>query len=171
MGPIILLLAAFIFIVDAAFLFGKADPKGAGVANVAVGVIMNTCGLQLGFTAGGNSFLMILCGLTMAFSLFYIVLGWCLLAGYDLKALGWLCLGAALFTLLSAVFFFGLGTTGNTILGIFALTWATLFATAWLNLAFGTKWAGFLVKWILVVDSLITLMIPAYLLITGGWPA
>lgn len=168
MGSIVLLLAAFIFMVDAAFLFGKADPKGTGVANVAVGVVMNVCGLQIGFTAGGNSFLMILCGLTMAFSLFYIILGWCLLSGYDLKALGWHCLGAGLFTLLSAIFFFGAG--GDAIFGVFALTWAALFLSAWLNLSYGTKWAGFLVKWILTVDSVITLLLPAYLLITGGWP-
>jgi hypothetical protein len=59
-GPIVLLIAALIFIVDAAFLFGKADPKGTGVANVVIGVPMAIMGMYIGFSAEGNVFLMVL---------------------------------------------------------------------------------------------------------------
>jgi len=166
MGSIVLQLAAFIFIVDAALLFGKADPKGTGAANAVIGGLMAVMGLQIGFTAGGNAFQMILCSLTMAFSMFYLILAWCLLGGYDLKALGWYCLGPGLWALLSALFFLG----ADRIFAVFSLVWAALFLSAWLNMAFESKPAAPVVRWILAIGSIITLMIPSYLLITGGWP-
>ncbi|MFQ5856142.1 MAG: AmiS/UreI family transporter [Anaerolineae bacterium] len=166
MGPIVLQIAAFIFIGDAAFLFGKADPKGTGVANAIIGGLMAIMGLQIGFTAGGDTFLMILASLSVAFAMFYLILGWSLLKEYDLKAVGWYSLGAGLWCLLAAIFFFGT----DWIFGIFALTWCALFLAAWGNLSFDHVLAGTVTRWILAVDSIIVLMLPAYLLIIGRWP-
>lgn len=168
MGPIVLMIASFIFMLDAAFLFGKADPKGTGVANAVVGTMMAIMGLHIGFTSGGEAFLLILSTLSLSFAMFYLILAWCLLAEYDLKALGWYCLGPGLWVLLAALFFFTVA--GDWIFGIFALSWSALFLAAWGNLTFGGKLAGAITRWILAVDAIITLMIPAYLLITGNWP-
>ncbi|MGQ9599425.1 MAG: AmiS/UreI family transporter [Anaerolineae bacterium] len=168
MGAIVLLTAAFIFIVDALFLWGKADPKGTAVANVAIGVQMLAMGLAIGFTSGGNAFLMIVCSLAVAFALFYIILGWCLLAGYDLKALGWYCLGCGIWVPLSSLFFYTQG--GDPYFGTFAIAWSVIFLAAWVNLIWGNKLAGAIVRWFLLVGSVVTLIIPAYLLITGHWP-
>ena len=168
MGPIVLMIAAFVFILDAAFLFGKADPKGTGVANAIVGTMMAAMGLHIGFTAGGNAFLMILSTLSVAFAMFYLILAWCLLAEYDLKALGWYCLGPGLWVLLAAYFFFAVA--GDNIFGVFALSWSLLFLAAWVNLSFGNAAAGAVTRWILAIDSVITLLIPAFLLIIGKWP-
>lgn len=166
MGPIVLQTAAFIFIVDAAFLWGKADPKGTGVVNAMVGIPMTIMGLQIGFTADGDPFAMILSSLSIAFGLFYSILAWSLLQEYDLKGLGWYCLGAGLWTLLAAIFFFG----ADPFLGVFALTWSALFLAAWGYLSFDHALAGTVTRWILAVDSIIILMLPAYLLIIGRWP-
>lgn len=168
MAPVMLVIASFMFMVDAAFLFGKADPKGTGVVNAIVGILMAIMGLYVGFTSGGKAFPVILCTLGVSFSMFYMILAWSLLAGYDLKALGWYCLGAGLWVLLTALFFFTPG--GDRIFGICALIWAVLFLTAWGNLTFGSAISGAITRWILAVGSIITLMIPAYLLITGSWP-
>ncbi len=168
MGAMVLLIAAFIFIVDALFLWGKADPKGTGVANVGIGVTMLAMGLGIGFTSGGNPFLMIVCSLAIAFALFYIILAWCLLAGYDLKALGWYCLGCGLWVPLSSLFFFTDG--GDPFFGVFALVWSAIFLAAWVNLIWGNKLAGAIVRWLLLIGSVVTLMIPAFLLTTGKWP-
>lgn len=168
MGAIVLLLAAFIFIVDAAFLWGKADAKGAAASNILIGIPMMVIGLWLGFTSNGDAFAMILCSLALAFSLFYLIFGWSLLNGSELKGLGWYCLGPGLWTLLASLFFFTLG--GDAILGVFAIIWAALFLAAWINLLWAHPVAAALTRWILAVGSIVTLMIPAYLLITGGWP-
>lgn len=168
MGPIVLVIASFMFMVDAAFLFGKADPKGTGVVNAIIGILMAVMGLHIGFTSGGNAFPLILSTLSVSFAMFYLILAWCLLASYDLKALGWYCLGPGLWVLLATLFFFTVA--GDWILGIFALSWAVLFLAAWGNLTFGSAVSGAITRWILAVDSIITLMIPGYLLITGNWP-
>jgi hypothetical protein len=168
MGAMVLLIAAFIFIVDALFLFGKADPKGTGVANISIGVPMLAMGLAIGFTSEGVAFLMIVASLAIAFAVFYIILGWCLLANYDLKALGWYCLGCGLWVPLASLFFFTAG--GDWLFGLFAIAWSALFLAAWVNLVWGNALAGAITRWILAVGSVITLLIPAYLLTTGGWP-
>jgi len=166
LGPIVLELAAFIFIVDAAFLFGKADPKGTATANAVVGVLMSIMGLQIGFTANGQAFPMILSSLTMAFSMFYLIMAWSLLGEYNLMALGWYSLPAGLWCLLAAAFFSGV----DRILAVFSLAWAVLFLAAWNNLAMNSKSSGVVVRWVLAVGSIVTLMIPSYLLIVGAWP-
>ncbi len=168
MAPIVLVLASFMFMVDAAFLFGKADPKGTAVVNAIIGILMAVMGLHIGFTAEGNAFLMILSTLSVSFATFYLVLAWCLLGEYDLKALGWYCLGPGLWVLLAALFFFTVG--GDRIFGVFSLSWSLLFLSAWGSLTFGNAKAAAITRWILAIDSIITLMIPAYLLITGKWP-
>lgn len=168
MGAIVLLLAALIFIVDAAFLWGKADAKGAAVSNILIGIPMMVIGLWLGFTADGDAFAMILCSLSLAFSLFYLIFGWSLLNGSDMKGLGWYCLGPGIWVPLCSIFFFTQG--GDWILGVFAIIWAVLFLAAWVNLVWGHPIAAALTRWILAIGSIVTLMLPAYLLITGGWP-
>lgn len=166
MGPIVLLLAAFVFILDAAFLFGKADPKGTGVANAVIGTLMAIMGLHIGFTSEGNAFPMILSSLSVTFASFYLILAWCLLKDYDLKALGWYCLGAALWVGFATYFFFG----ADKIFGVFGLAWMVLFFAAFTNLAKGSALGGVLTRWLLAVCAPITLMIPAFLLIIGKWP-
>lgn len=166
MGPIVLLLASFIFIADAAFLFGKADAKGSGAANAVIGVLMAIMGLHIGFTSNNQAFPMILSSLSVTFAIFYLILAWCLLAGYDLKALGWYSLAAGLWVALAAVFFFGV----DRIFGVFAIAWSLLFLSAWVNLSFGSSAAGNATRWLLAILAPVTLMLPAYLLITGHWP-
>lgn len=166
MGPIVLLIAAFIFIVDAAFLFGKAGPRGTGVCNLAIGIVMAIMGLDIGFGANGEAFPMILSSLSATFSLFYLILGWCLLGGYDLKSLGWYSLGAGLWVILAAVYFAAV----DPIFSGFAVAWSALFLSAFANLALGSNVGGVMTRWLLAICAPITLMIPAYLLITGQWP-
>jgi len=168
MAPIVLLIASFMFMVNAAFLFGKADPKATGVVNAIIGILMAIMGLQIGFAADGNAFPLILSTLSVSFAMFPMILAWCLLMSYDLKALGWYCLGPGLWVLLTAYFFFTVA--GDAILGVFALSWSALFLAAWGNMSFSNPTCGAITRWILAIDALITLMIPAYLLITKAWP-
>ncbi|MEX0698418.1 MAG: AmiS/UreI family transporter [Acidimicrobiia bacterium] len=168
MGPVVLLAASFLFLADSAFLFGKAEAKGMGAVNAVLGGLMAIMGLQIGFTANGEAFSLILSTLSLTFATFYLVLAWSLLGGFALKGLGWYCLGAGLWVLISAFYFFV--EARDNYFGVFALVWSILFLAAWGNLSYDNARLGKVVRWILGVGSIITLMIPAYLLIVGQWP-
>jgi hypothetical protein len=96
------------------------------------------------------------------------VLAWSLLGGFALTGLGWYSLGAGLWVLVAAGYFFF--EARDSYLGVFALVWSILFLAAWGNMSFDRAKLGILVRWILGLGSIITLMIPAYLLIIGQWP-
>jgi hypothetical protein len=168
MGPIVLLAASFLFLTDSAFLFGKAESKGIGAVNAVVGIFMAVMGLQIGFTANGEAFPMILSSLSLTFAAFYLILAWSLLGDYALTGLGWYCLAAGLWVALAAVYFFA--EAGDNYFGVFSIVWSVLFLAAWANLALDKAGFAPVVRWILAVGSIITLMIPTYLLITGPWP-
>ncbi|MGI6097326.1 MAG: AmiS/UreI family transporter [Dethiobacteria bacterium] len=165
MAAVVLLLASFIFAVDAAFMFGKLEPKPTAAANAVVGAVMMVIGVVIGFTAAGDPVLMIITGLTMAFSIFYLLLAWGLLCDHKLNALGWHCLMAGLFCLASSWFFFGIG---DMYFGIFAIAWGILFLIAWISLVYEKPWNN-LIAWLLSVECIFTLFIPAFLLLSGKW--
>lgn len=169
MSPVILTIGAFMFIIDAMFLLGRADPKSTGVANAVAGGIIGVAGLQVGFTANGVPALLFLSSLALVFAGFYLILAGCLLAGFDLKALGWWCFGAGLWAIFS-VHFFGWGPGDDLLFTLFAVTWVVLFLGAWLSLNHEHRVAAVVVPWLLLFDSVVTLMLPAYLLIIGEWP-
>lgn len=164
MGAIVLLIAAFIFMVDAAFMLGKVKPKGAATANAIVGGLMSVLGILIAFTsqdAGG----LVVAGLSMAFAMFYLILAWDLFGEHDLSGLGWYCLGAGLYVALSAYYFF---SVGDVRFGIFGICWAVLFLAAYGSMALQKAWGTF-IGWLLAVESVVTLLVPAFLMITGKW--
>lgn len=165
MPAIALLLAAFIFAIDGMFMFGKLDPKLVGVANAVIGLIQGSIGVVIGFTAGGNPVLLVITGLIMAFSVFYLILAWGLLSGYKLNALGWHCLIGGLWCFGSSWFFFGLG---DWRFGIFGIIWGVLFLSAWIALAF-EKPLNKLIGSLLWFCCIVTLLIPAYMMTVGMW--
>ncbi|WP_418057458.1 AmiS/UreI family transporter [Pimelobacter simplex] len=169
MSPVILTIGSFMFIIDAMFLLGRADPKSTGVANAVAGGIIGVAGLQVGFTANGVPVLLFLSSLAIIFAGFYLILAGCLLSGFELKALGWWCLGASFWAVFS-VHFFAWGPGNDLLFAIFAVTWVVLFFSAWLSLNHDHRGAAVVVPWLLLFDSVVTLMLPAYLLITGDWP-
>lgn len=168
MSPVILLIGSFMFIIDAMFLLGRADPKSTGVTNAVAGTLVAVAGLQVGFTADGSSLLIFFSSLALVFAGFYLVLAACLLAGFELKALGWWCLASGIWMGFS-VHFFGWGPGNDALFAIFAVTWTVLFLAAAASLLAEHGPSTFLVPRLLLVDSIVTLMVPAYLLIIGSW--
>ncbi|WP_258359670.1 AmiS/UreI family transporter [Moorella sulfitireducens (nom. illeg.)] len=164
MAAIVLLIASFIFLVDAAFMFGKVNPKGAATANAIVGSLMAVLGLWLSGTARDGATL-IVAGLTMAFSMFYLILAWDLFGEHDLTGLGYYCLGAGLYVALTSYFYFSIG---DLRFGIFALSWAVLFLAAFASMALKLAWGKF-IGWLLAIEGVITLLIPAFLIMAGKW--
>jgi hypothetical protein len=155
------------FIVDAMFLLGRADPRSVGVTNAVAGTMVAVAGLQVGFTADGSSVMVFLSSLALVFAGFYLILAACLLAGFELKALGWWCLASGLWMGFS-VHFFGWGPGGDGLFALFSVTWTVLFLAAALSLLLEHRASTFLVPRLLLLDSVVTLMVPAYLLIIGS---
>lgn len=164
MAAIVLLLAAFIFLVNAAFMLGKVEPKGAATANAIVGSLIAVLGLWLAGTAkdGGT---LIIAGLALTFSIFYLTLSWDLFGGHDMVGLGYYCLGAGLYVALTCYYYF---SVGDVRFGIFALSWAVLFLAAFGAMAMKWAWGSF-IGWLLAIEGIITLLIPAFLIMAGKW--
>lgn len=165
MAALVLVMASFIFIVDAAFMAGKVPPQPAAVANLIVGTVIGIMGLYLGVTAGGNSALLVVSGLSMTFAMFYLMLALSILGGYSLEGVGWYCLGATLFVALASLYYF---SNGDMRFGVFGLAWAVLFFAAFGSLALNKPW-GKAISLILGVESIVTLLAPAYLMLAGMW--
>ncbi|GFN22547.1 AmiS/UreI family transporter [Thermanaeromonas sp. C210] len=164
MVAIILLIAAFIFLVDAAFMLGKVNSKGAATANAIVGALMAVLGLWSSGTAKDEGTL-IVAGLTMAFSMFYLIFAWDLFGDYDLTGLGYYCLGAGLYVALTSYFYFN---AGDLRFGLFAFSWAVLFLAAFASMALKLAWGRF-IGWLLAIEGIVTLLFPAFLIMIGKW--
>lgn len=150
--------------VDAAFMLGKVKPQGAATVNAVVGFVMLVAAIFLASSAK-DSVSLITSGLAMAFCIFYLILAWDLFGDYDLAGLGWYCLGAGVYVALASYFYF---TAGDVRFGIFAISWAVLFLAAFGSLALQKAWGKF-IGWLLAVESIVTLLIPAFLMFIGKW--
>ena len=151
MSAIVLLLAAMIFMVDAAFMMGKVEGKGAAVANAVVGILMSFYSIVLAMGAKDSGSL-IVAGLAITFSVFYIVLAWNLFVGCEFKSLGWICIAAGIYVGLCSYFFFG---AGDLRFGAFAASWSVLFFAAAGNMLLGKNW-GMPIGILMAVQSVVT---------------
>ncbi|MCR4431146.1 MAG: AmiS/UreI family transporter [Tepidanaerobacteraceae bacterium] len=164
MAPAVLLIAGLIFMVDASFMLGKVEGKGVGIANAVIGIAMAIYAILLGYTAKAPGEL-IVAGLAITFSIFYIVLAWNIFLGADFNSLGWICLGAGIFVGLSSYFFFN---AGDVRFGIFAASWSVLFFAASGNMLLQKNW-GKPIGILMWFQSVITLLVPAFLMMAGKW--
>ncbi len=163
MGAIILLLAVYVFFVNAMYLAGKADAKGTGAANILVGIIMGIVALYFGFT-NTDLVSLTICSLSLSFTLFYLLLGWGLVRNHDLKEVGYYSLYAGGWCLLCSGYFFA---SIDWRFGGLAALWGVLFLSVYGLLVVGKLWARF-VSWLLVGESLVMLAV-VFLMVTGAW--
>lgn len=164
MAAIVLLGAAFIFLVNGAFMLGKIEGKGAAAPNAVIGTLIAILSLLIAWGAK-DAGTYIVAGLAMTFSIFYLTLAWGLFGGHDLRGVGWYCLAAAIFVAFTAVFY---ATVPDLRFFLFAVAWAILFFLAFLAMALGASLAK-LIGWLLIIESVVTLMYPAFLILAQWW--
>lgn len=162
-GPVILLLAAYVFFVNAMYLEGKTEARGAGVTNILVGIIMGIAALYMGITSPDLA-TMTICTLSITFTLFYLLLGWGLIKGHNLKEVGYYSLYAGVWCLLCSYYFF------NSIdwrFGGLSLLWGILFLSCY-GLMAGERPLNRLVSRLLIGESIL-MVGTVYMMITGTW--
>jgi hypothetical protein len=161
----VLLLVGFVFFCNWATLLGKTGAKEVGVLNLAVAVFISIAAWKLhslGLTAAT--------ALICVFALIYYMVAGIFCLGYDAKGLGWYCLFAFVVFAWYGIHFLKLGggPTGVGMFGVFALAWALLCIVAFFALALGRAVAP-IVAWLFFIESILTLLIPGMLLLTGKW--
>lgn len=161
----VLLMVGFVFFGNGMTLLGKTGAKEIGVLNLAVAVFISIAAWKLhtlGLTAAT--------GLVCVFALIYFMVGGIFCLGYDAKGLGWYCLFAFVVFLWYGLHFFKLagGPTGVGMFGVFCWAWALLVLLAWLALSLGKPLAP-AVAWLFLIESILTLLIPGMLILTGKW--
>ena len=156
----VLLMVGFVFFCNGMTLLGKTGAKEVGVLNLAVGIIISICAWQLhGLGLTGAT------ALISAFALIYFMVAGIFIHGHDGKGLGWFCLFATVVFLWYALHFYG---AGLVFIGLFCAAWGVLLFFVWLAFALG-KGVTTTVAYLFLIESIITLLIPAMLLITEKW--
>lgn len=164
MSTIVLLIASYIFLVDAAFMLGVIPPKSVVAPNAIIGTIIAVLSIWMAGIARDPASL-ITAGLCLSFSVFYITLAAGLFFDFDLSGLGYYCLGAALFVSLAAYYYF---SSGDIRFGIFSISWAVLFYASFASLALKKPLSKF-IGGLLIAESLCTQLIPTFIMMIGQW--
>jgi len=157
---LVLLMVGFVFFCNGMTLLGKTGAKEVGVLNLAVGIIISIAAWQLhglGLTSAA--------ALISAFALIYFMVAGIFIHGFDGKGLGWFCLYATVVFVWYGFHFYGAGLVE---IGLFCIAWAVLLFFVWTALALG-KATATLAAYLFIVESVVTLLIPAMLLLTEKW--
>ena len=161
----VLLLVGFVFFCNGMTVLGKTGAKEVGVLNLAVAVLILISAWQLhgqGQTAAT--------ALISVFALIYIMAAGIFIHGYDAKGLGWFCLFGTVVFIWYGYYFYGLEAVipGFKYYAIFCWAWALLTLLCWLVFAMGKALAP-AVAWLFIIESILTLLIPSMLILTGKW--
>jgi len=161
----VLLLVGFVFFCNGMTVLGKTGAKEVGVLNLAVAILILIAAWQLHTLE-----LTAATALISVFALIYIMVAGIFIHGYDAKGLGWFCLFATVVFLWYGYHFFSLEAVipGMMYYAIFCWAWALLVFIVFLVFSLGKALAP-AVAWLFLIESVLTLLIPAMLLLTGKW--
>ncbi|MFI5322938.1 MAG: AmiS/UreI family transporter [Thermodesulfobacteriota bacterium] len=161
----VLLLVGFVFFCNGMTVLGKTGAKEVGVLNLAVAILILIAAWQL-HAAGQTA----ATALVSVFALIYIMAAGIFIHGYDAKGLGWFCLFGTVVFIWYGYFFWGLDAVipGFKFYAIFCWAWALLTLLVWLVFSMGKALAP-AVAWLFIIESIVTLLIPGMLILTGKW--
>jgi hypothetical protein len=156
-----------VLFVNAIMLLGFAEPRSVGVFNLFVGVLQVVVPFYIIATASDPDVILNASGIFL-FGFTYLYVGITNLWGFDTSGLGWYCLWVAIiaivYSLLNFLYF------GDPIFGVIWLVWSFLWTLFFVLLALKREISRF-TGWVTMIVAWTTCVIPAYLLMTGTFPA
>jgi hypothetical protein len=166
MSSVGLLLVGAVLFVNGLVFLGFAEPRGAAIINIFVGLLQTAVPFYLLANASSADDILNAAPIFL-FGLTYLWTGISNLTGHDPSGLGWFCLWVMLMTIaFSTVSFVRFDDVKQ---GVIWLNWGLLWGLFWLILALGqdklTQFAG----WATVLTSFWTCTIPAILTLVGVW--
>ncbi len=161
----VLLLVGFVFFCNGMTVLGKTGAKEVGVLNLGVAILILIAAWklhELDLTAAT--------ALVSVFALIYLMVAGIFIHGHDAKGLGWYCLFATVVFVWYGFHFYGLegAIPGMMYYALFCWSWALLVFLVFLVFSLG-KALGPTVAWLFLIESVLTLMLPGMLLLTGTW--
>lgn len=161
----VLLMVGFVFFCNGMTVLGKTGAKEVGVLNLAVAILILIAAWQLHTLQ-----LTAATALVSVFALIYFQVAGIFIHGYDAKGLGWYCLFATVVFIWYGYHFYTLEAAipGMMYYAIFCWAWALLVFLAFLVFSMGKALAP-AVAWLFLIESILTLLIPGMLLLTGKW--
>jgi hypothetical protein len=167
MAAVGLLYVGGVLFVNAIMLLGFAEPRSVGVFNLFVGVLQVVVPFYIIATASDPDVILNASGIFL-FGFTYLYVGITNLWGFDTSGLGWYCLWVAIiaivYSLLNFLYF------GDPIFGVIWLVWSFLWTLFFVLLALKREISRF-TGWVTMIVAWTTCVIPAYLLMTGTFPA
>ena len=161
----VLLLVGFVFFCNGMTVLGKTGAKEVGVLNLGVAILILIAAWHLhGLEQTAAT------ALVSVFALIYLMVAGIFIHGYDAKGLGWFCLFATVVFVWYGLHFMNLDAVipGFKYYAYFAWAWALLTLLCWLVFSLGKALAP-AVAWLFVIESIVTLLIPGMLILTGKW--
>jgi len=169
MGIVGLFYVGVVLFINGLMLVGLVDAKAAAPLNLFVGGLQVVTPTYLIFTANGDPAKILAASGLYLFGFTYLYVGIGLLADLDSTGVGYFSLFVAIAALgYSWVNFALVGDPAFGVIWIFwAFLWALFFVLLGLKHEGLTRYTG----WVTAIEGWVTAAIPAFLLLTGLWPA
>ncbi|HEY0577805.1 MAG TPA: AmiS/UreI family transporter [Pseudonocardia sp.] len=169
MGTVGLFYVGVVLFINGLMLVGLVDAKAAAPLNLFVGGLQVVTPTYLIFTANGDPARILAASGLYLFGFTYLYVGIGLLAGLDTTGVGYFSLFVAIAALgYSWVNFSLVGDPAFGVIWIFwAFLWALFFVLLGLKHEGLTRYTG----WVTAIEGWVTAAIPAFLLLTGLFPA
>ncbi|GAA4543641.1 AmiS/UreI family transporter [Amycolatopsis samaneae] len=167
MGNVGLLYVGAVLLVNGLMLLGRVPARAAAPLNLFVGGLQCVTPTVLIIQAGGQQNAILAASGLYLFGFTYLYVGIANLAGLPPEGLGWF----SLFVAGAAVVYAGISFwhDHDPVFGVIWLCWALLWALFFLVLGLGVERLTRFTGWTVVLFSLPTCAVPAFLGLTGGY--
>jgi putative amide transporter protein len=169
MGTVGLFYVGVVLFINGLMLLGKVDPKAAAPVNLFVGGLQVVTPTYLIFTANGDPAQILAASGLYLFGFTYLYVGIGLLTGLDTTGVGYFSLFVAIAALGYSWANFAL--VGDPAFGVIWIFWAFLWALFFVLLGLKHEGLTRYTGWVTAIEGWVTAAIPAFLLLTGLFPA
>ena len=168
MAYVCLLLSGAALLINGLAALDRVPRRDAAVFSLVIGSAQLILGVaHLTVTAGGGTQSLLAAAGMILFGLTYVYVGLDFLLGLGSKGLGWFCGMVAVCGILLA----GAWSGEDPLLAALWLCWTYLWLLFFFHMALGFELMAPLIGWSLVLTSQASATVPAFLGITGQWPA
>ena len=168
MAYVCLLLSGAALLINGLAALDRVPRRDAAVFSLVIGSAqLILCVAHLTVTAGGGTQSLLEAAGMILFGLTYVYVGLDFLLGLGSKGLGWFCGMVAVCGILLA----GAWSGEDPLLAALWLCWTYLWLLFFFHMALGFELMAPLIGWSLVLTSQASATVPAFLGITGQWPA
>ena len=168
MAYVCLLLSGAALLINGLAALDRVPRRDAAVFSLVIGNAQLILGVaHLTVTAGGGTQSLLGAAGIFLFGLTYVYVGLDVLLGLGSTGLGWFCGMVGVCGILLAVAWSG----EDPLLAVLWLCWTYLWLLFFLHMALGFERMAPLIGWSLVLTSQASATVPAFLGITGQWPA